>query len=927
MKKYNKKIISCLLALSMLISFLGPLSNTAYAESMTLSQSEIQLTKEGTVKITATFDYDVNPENLVWTLGDKDIKEWKSFNEETGKYELDPWIEIKDVKVESGTVSATLENKLPYGIENTENRPYPRWTFEELLGTYPLKVTDTKSEDTLSVNLKINNYVGFHKYEEIKPALDKVIDIGNKNNNRYFEYQSIGKSVEGRDLHFVIVAKNREAVDNYLNNTLPTALETPSTVIEKIDSETIGEYQIPIFINNIHPDESPGVDSQMSLLYKLALDEEITFNTDKAGNTSSLKVDDILDNFILLFDITQNPDGKEHNTRENANKLDINRDNVYQTQPETKALAETLAKYNPVAFLDLHGFVEEFLIEPCTPPHEPNFEYDLLMGGPRDSNSGDTLGAPGAIENARHMGDIAIANTKYESYIIPMFDYESGWDDDFLGYTGVFSLIHGALGHTVEIPEQNEQSMIAHEHTIIGAIDYISQNKNEIYKNQLLINQRGIDNEDNKNVDTWHIDPSGNQIGRPRGENENFFPDYYILPLDKANQKNPLEVYNMVEYFIRNNVKVYTSTQPVEYKGVNYPTGSIVMPLNQAKKSLLNAALFTGTDESQWDAMYAEVVLNFPAMRGFNSIEVRSSGLFDGKLQEVKSSISKPATTINHSTEKTIIENNSTDAIKTVNNLLNKNLPVSIVTKPSDKINAGDFIVNTKDLKTIASNYYLSVLPLEEVVESKEVKKSNIYLPPSGSNYSSLTDSTRFVLKDLGFNLVTDIGLADVVVDSSGTLDAKSLTGKNYIGIGGQAISSAEESGLYPLKTKMNKEGNSNEGLLKAKYDTSSPITGVYNEDDLSYIASGTVITETRPEAKILARVSSDDDFYIQGWWPSHDFVKGQILGFSDTYNNSNFVFFASDITNKAHTTHLFRQLSNAIYTINSESFATGNGI
>ena len=34
---------------------------------------------------------------------------------------------------------------------------------------------------------------------------------------------------------------------------------------------------------------------------------------------------------------------------------------------------------HPMIVLDLHGFVNPMLIEPCTPPHNPNYEYDLYI--------------------------------------------------------------------------------------------------------------------------------------------------------------------------------------------------------------------------------------------------------------------------------------------------------------------------------------------------------------------------------------------------------------------------------------------------------------------------------------------------------------------------------------------------------------------
>ena len=72
--------------------------------------------------------------------------------------------------------------------------------------------------------------------------------------------------------------------------------------------------------------------------------------------------------------------------------------------------------------LRLTRFIKEFLIEPATPPHDPNFEYDLLS---------DLM-----LENAHHMGRAGVANSKYNSYIIPKLDWGDGWDDSFSGYTG-----------------------------------------------------------------------------------------------------------------------------------------------------------------------------------------------------------------------------------------------------------------------------------------------------------------------------------------------------------------------------------------------------------------------------------------------------------------------------------------------------------
>jgi hypothetical protein len=51
---------------------------------------------------------------------------------------------------------------------------------------------------------------------------------------------------------------------------------------------------------------------------------------------------------------TQNPDGREADTRRNAYGFDLNRDWFARTQPETDGKLQLLREYPPVMFIDAH---------------------------------------------------------------------------------------------------------------------------------------------------------------------------------------------------------------------------------------------------------------------------------------------------------------------------------------------------------------------------------------------------------------------------------------------------------------------------------------------------------------------------------------------------------------------------------------------
>ena len=131
------------------------------------------------------------------------------------------------------------------------------------------------------------------------------------------------------------------------------------------------DFKVPIMINgSIHGTEFVGSDAILQLIERFA-----TENDQETKN--------ILENNILIFNVVQNPDGRIDATRFNGEGIDLNRDFITQSQPETKEMVELIKEWNPMVFLDTHGYVKNYqpnlqgLIEPCTPPHNPNYEYDL----------------------------------------------------------------------------------------------------------------------------------------------------------------------------------------------------------------------------------------------------------------------------------------------------------------------------------------------------------------------------------------------------------------------------------------------------------------------------------------------------------------------------------------------------------------------
>ena len=447
------RTLSLLLALSMLLSVsaISSAAETPAPSVLTVSDSTLALVDRdqaftATLTVDASVLGDASPDawaaGLTWYLtreegfqdgtlypyyypGDR-LDRWQVWNNGEGG---DALFTLGDAAASSsgGKVTVTL----PFtagsftGINGDSSKNRNAWP--SFIGTYTLSA---RSGDTVvaETDMTVNAYDSYVRYDDIDESIQDIIDEALP--GRYITVTTFGQSEGGRDQYYVTLSDSKASVDAFqAMNAIAEA--DPASLQDKLEKGSMGDYRVPFFLNNVHPDEDPGVDAQLNVLRALATQETVTYNTltgfkdksvdisemfapdvldlgitglgsqkftrDAEGNIQdntgvndaselytisgdiTLKVDDILDDIIFVICPNENPDGRTYNTRRNDNGFDLNRDASNQTQNETTNLVQVINDWNPVVFAELHGYMTEFLVEPCTPPHEPNLEYDLLV--------------------------------------------------------------------------------------------------------------------------------------------------------------------------------------------------------------------------------------------------------------------------------------------------------------------------------------------------------------------------------------------------------------------------------------------------------------------------------------------------------------------------------------------------------------------
>ena len=631
------------------------------------------------------------------------------------------------------------------------------------------------------------------------------------------------------------------------------------------------------------------------------------------------------------------------NVRTNGNGFDLNRDNTYQTQPETQAMSGLITQWDPISLHEVHGYYQQYQVEPCSPTHDPNNEYDLFI---------DTALAQGEA----FMGASIANNPTINSVQMPMRDYlklqddgtrfwEAPFDDMSTSYTPQYAMMHGTNAYTVEAPYGTADAVDALRYGFIGNADFVVQNKDRMFNNQLErfrhIRPYYVSQKDEKGAeaDTFRPRDSKDVNGKTNG---NFFPEYYVIPMDADQQNNRSAAAKTVDFLIHNGVEVKETTKDVKVGDKTYPTGTMVVDMHQAKRNMANCALYPNLVIDDWTqySLYSEPVTNFSEFRGFAMDTVRTAGAFEADaLKDVRKAPAQKSD-VEGKGEYAVIDNNGLDAVRAVNDLLEDGKSVGLVSEGKDE---GDYVVAAKDLDDAAEDYVLDVTKVKSAPKAKRISGTiKAYVPKAyekfqkdaAGNKVGMADYENrantngnwddFALaKQMGFELTDDLDEATIIVGSQYPVNAKAVaakvkSGTPYVAYTADALQFVKDYKLAGNISFTPSDGDwlGYDALGTVEFPKDDIITATYkNEGDyLMYGYGGGYITKAPKGSKVL--IKTTDEPLVEGFMPS-DYIKeyqGKIQAVDYQRDGRNVALFANTLTNKAHQQDDYRYLTAAVY-------------
>lgn len=875
-----------------------------------------------------------------------------------------------------------------------------------------------------STELKVAPYDSFRTMAEVYTEIDDLEAFAAANTDLYVEQFSMGMSqgdngLDALNMPYLIVAKNKAAVENW-KDIKAQAESDPAALIAAIEDGTLGEYQVPVLYSNVHANETAATDGILNFAWMLveaaAADGALSYDTltgftdagadelaaqlaasnvavpDLVAETATylgyikapgaslsapvdletyytveskdLTVDELLEDVFFIIVPEENVEGRTYLTRTSSGGFDLNRDNSFQTQAETQNMTALIAAWNPVSFTEFHGRVQTFQCEPCDPPHEPNFEYDLL--------------AEHLMTGGEALGIAAVANNDgYNSYVIPQRDYltytgnttadgqaetywADPWDDMSTSYTPQYAMLHGTVSYTVELPAYNDHTATAVAYGQLGQSDYVAENKASYLLAQTKILERGVTNANSNEYglvgqwfcDAYDVEGAEADLFRPEydgeDQNGNFYPECYIIPLDGENQSNLQAADEMLEYLTRNGVSLLIAKRDFTYDGEDYPAGTAVVSMYQAKRSVANGVLYKGTVITEWSVLYSEGITAFDKVRGFDMIVCAEPAAYDdiAAVCTEKDTWDVSSVVLGKAADYVIITNASEDSTAAVNELLGSKKEVWLITEGDHQ---GSFLCSYKNYKRVADEYLLTAVAVDNddipaVMELTSAPVVYILGKPL-DNTSGFVNSTlvsgaaaynydRQAMRLLGFTVTENAAKADLIIGAAGPIssseaDAAAVDaikdGTPYIGYGSSAASFAAK--LFPSGDLVRKtvSRSSMDALAYVTYPTDSLITASYvaEGDDILY-GYGAGYYDTIPEgAEVLVRLDGSKaplEGFLCSTGENYDaFLDDSIQAIAYKGDGANeadldVVLFANTLTNKFNQRDEFNFISNAAF-------------
>jgi hypothetical protein len=878
----------------------------------------------------------------------------------------------------------------------------------DLCGYYTLRVT-ADGKDIASCHAKVVPYDSFRTVYELYDDLEALAAT---DTDLYVSKESMGQTTtDGYDMPYLIIADSKESVDKWLAYT-DLVESDPDLVLTKLANGDFDDLRVPMFASNVHSNENAAVNGILEFAHLLLENETINVNTlegftdagkellaqemakqnvavpEQIKNFASyigfirgengykangslysgqldlaayynvqenrVNVKELLGDVFMVIVPEQNIEGYEHMTRTTGQGYDPNRDEANQTLFEDANAMALVNKFNPMVFIEIHGRVEAMLIEPCTPPHEPNYEYDLIAK--QFIQLGEAVG----------MGTIA-NNPEHNSFEMPYRDYlrvdndsPSGvawtepWDDMTTAYGSQFPVLIGTAGITWELPVYSDvASELVVPYGLMTQAMYIQANKITMLENQAKLFSRGVNNTNsNELVAPWYVDQydrpgTQTELMRPvydgEGQNGNFYPECYIIPMDSANQKNLYDAAAEMKYLTRNDVKVNVASKEFTYDGVTYPAGTMVVSMYQAKRSLANSQLFDGTFINVWQGLYSESFAQRSNARGYDRVIVAEPAAY-------KTIMAACPETINYTQALTylaafatqfegvenadvIIDNVSNDSAAAVNALLRAGKTVAMITEGSEK---GNFICSYEDFMTVAKDYVLTATGVYgSGIKAAVILNPQVYLPGKpADNTSGYVETTlrsgsynyRFdwlALTAMGFTMTDDLTKANVIVGSRALSDdalAAVKAGTPYMGYSNGAISGS--AFMQELGVEISSCDKGTDFLGRVVYPNNTLVNATYiNEgDDVMYEYGTNWFTKIPEGATVLVQNAGKDP--LQGCicltdeelTAQFNQYNNGVVGFEYQNGDLDIALFANVMNHKIHQTDEYTFISNFIF-------------